>query len=134
LQAWMGELRSKDIMTPDFLLLSEEEARDDNVVRPALLRGQVIVVTGLDQKVRGVIDVESQLDAVQRKLASSPPIHVNVEPDLRFHEVLRALAEAEARVALVTKVSASTGNQEVVGVITERQIAKAACATAKLTG
>jgi chloride channel protein, CIC family len=134
LQAWMGELRNKDVMTPDFSLLSEEEARDDNVVRKALLRSQVVVVMGQDHQVRGVIDVEAQLDAVERRLASSPAIHVIVEPNLGYHEVLRALDEADARVALVTRVEVSTGKQEVLGVIAERQIAKLAYATAKLTG
>jgi chloride channel protein, CIC family len=134
LQAWPGELRSKDVMSPEFLLLSEDDARNDNVVRPALLRGQVVVVTGPDQKARGVIDVESQLEAVERRLASSPVIYVTVAPDLRYDEVLRALGEAQARVAVVTRGSVSTGKQEVLGVITERQIAKVACTTAKLTG
>jgi chloride channel protein, CIC family len=134
LQAWMGGLRSKDVMSPDFLLLSEEQAQDDNVVRPALLRGQLVVVMGQDHQVRGVIDVKSQLDTIERRLGSPPANYLTVEPDLRFHEVLRALDEAEVKIALVTRASVSPGKQEVLGVITERQIAKVACAAAKLTG
>jgi len=44
------------------------------------------------------------------------------------------LAEAGASVALVAQVSVWSGEQEVLGVITERDIAKVAYATAKLTG
>ena len=40
--------------------------------------------------------------------------------------------EAEARIALVTRISATTGRQEVLGVISEREIAKTAYAIAKL--
>jgi chloride channel protein, CIC family len=134
LQAWMGELRSKDVMSSDFLLLSEGEASDDKVVRQALLRGQVVVVTGPDHQARGVIDVESQFEGAERRLASSPVNCVIVTPDLRYDEVLRALDEAHARVALVARVSVATGKQEVLGVITQRQIARVAYASAKLTG
>jgi CIC family chloride channel protein len=134
LQAWMGERRSKDVMTPDFLLLSESEAGDEEVVRQALLRGQVVVVTGADRQPSRVIDVWAQLDSSGRRLAPSPGSYVTVGPTLRLDEVLRRLGEAGARVALVTQLSASTGKQEVLGVITERDIAKAAYATARLTG
>jgi hypothetical protein len=40
--------------------------------------------------------------------------------------------EAEARIAVVTGISAATGRPEVLGVITEREIAKAAYTMAKL--
>src|SRR5262249_19881891 len=102
--------------------------------RPALLRGQLVVVTRQDHQARGVIDVEARFDAVEQRLASSPAIHVTVAPDLRYDEVLRALDEAHARVAVVARVAVATGKQEVLGVITHRQIATVACATAKLTG
>ena len=134
LQAWMGELRSKDVMTPDFLLLSEDEAKDANRVRAAHLRGQVVVVTGHDHEVRGVIDVGFLFDSLDRRLSPSLASHVAVASDHRFHEVLRALDQAEATVALVTRIAVATGQQEVLGVITARQIFKVACATAKLTG
>ena len=134
LQAWMGELRSKDVMTLDFLLLSEDEAKDANRVRTAHLRGQVVVVKGKDHEVSDVIDVGFPFDSREPGLSPSPASHVTVAPDHRFHEVLRALDQAEARVALVTRVAVATGQQEVLGVITASQIFKVACATAKLTG
>ena len=68
---------------------------------------------------------------------SDPPApssaHVLVDAGATFDEVLRALEQAEARVALVTEVSGTTGRSGVVGVITERHIARVACAEARLT-
>jgi chloride channel protein, CIC family len=127
LQAWMGEMRSTDLLSREFLLLSEAEAADGAAVRQALLKGQMVVLTR-DHQVCGVIDAESHLDS------TTQISHVAVGPDDRFHEVLRAMEAAQVRVAVVTRVSESTGTQEVLGVVTERQIARAASATAKLTG
>ena len=59
---------------------------------------------------------------------------MTVGPSLRLDEVLRSLDAAGARVALVTQASASTAKPEVMGVITERDIAKVAYAAARLTG
>ena len=111
-------------MTAEFLLLSEDEARDAGAVQRALLEGKVVVVKGPDHRARGVIDSASRLEP----LAS----HVTVEPGRRMHEVLRAMHEAEAQVALVTRDETTTGQQEVLGVITERDIARAAYTMAKL--
>ncbi|HYV35663.1 MAG TPA: chloride channel protein [Gemmataceae bacterium] len=133
LQAWMGELRSKDVLSPDFLILAEEEAAVDGAVRHALVKGQVVLLTR-NHEVCGVIDVASQLDSLDRGLPPSRAAHVLVEPGHRFHEVLRAMDTARARIAIVTQLSATTGKQEVLGVVTEREIAKAASAAAKLAG
>ena len=82
------------------------------------------MVKDADHRPRGIIDPASRLE--------SAATHVIVEPGHRMHEVLRAMHEAEARVAIVTRVSATTGRPEVLGVITERDIAKTAYASAKL--
>jgi len=84
----------------------------------------VVVVKDADHRPRGIIDSASRLESLAT--------HVLVEPGHRIHEVLRAVHEAEARVAIVTRVSATTGRPEVLGVITERDIAKAAYSIAKL--
>jgi chloride channel protein, CIC family len=133
LQAWMGELRSTDVLSRDFLLLPEAEAAVGGAVREALRKGQVVLLMR-DHEVCGAIDVASHLDSVDRGLPPSRTAHVLVEPGHRFHEVLRAMDAAQARIAIVTGLSASTGKREVLGVVTERQIAGVACATAKLTG
>ena len=104
--------------------MSEEEAKDVGALQRALAAGRVVVVTGADLSPRGVIDSVSRLD--------SPGAHVVVEPGHKVHEVQRAMHEAGARVAVVTGVSAATGRPEVLGVITERDIAKAAYTMAKL--
>jgi chloride channel protein, CIC family len=133
LQAWMGELRSTDVLSRDFLLLPEAETTDGGAVRQALLKGQVVLLTR-DQEVCGAIDVASHLDSLDRGLPPPRTAHVLVEPDHRFHEVLRAMDAAQARIAIVTGLSASTGKKEVLGVVTEREIARVACASAKLMG
>src|SRR6266481_6092748 len=124
LQGWMGELRSANVMSADFEIVSEEQAKDVGALQRALLAGRVVVVRGADHRPRGVIDSASRFE--------SAATHVLVEPGHRIHEVLRAMHEAEARVAIVTRVSATTGRPDVLGVITERDIAKAAYAIAKL--
>jgi len=58
--------------------------------------------------------------------------HVVVDPDAPFNAVLRAVDQAGARLALVTRTTAA-GTPEVLGVITERDIARLAYATARLT-
>ena len=133
LQAWMGEMRSTDVLSRDFHLLTEAEAADGDSARQALLRGQVVVVMR-EHEICGVIDAASHLDSLDRSPSPPHACHVAVSPEDRFHEVLRAMDAAQARVAVVTRLSAATGKQEVIGVVTERQIAKIACTTAKLAG
>jgi chloride channel protein, CIC family len=124
LQGWMGELRSANVMSTDFQLVSEEQAKDVGALERALRARRVVVVKGADPSPRAVIESVSQLD--------SPAPHVLVEPGHKVHEVLRAMHEAGARVAVVTGVSAATGRPEVLGVITERDIVNAAYVMAKL--
>lgn len=124
LQGWMGELRSAHVMTTDFRLMSEEEAKDAAAVQQTLLAGKVVIVKGADHRARGVIDLASRPE--------SPAPHVSVDPGHRIHEVLRAMHEAGARIAVVVGLSPTMGEPEVLGVITERDIAKAAWAMARL--
>ena len=41
-------------MTADFRLLSRQEASDPNIVRDAILSGQVTVVTGEDRRIKAM--------------------------------------------------------------------------------
>jgi hypothetical protein len=91
-----------------------------------------VVLLTRDHEICGVIDVASHLDSPDRGLPPSRATHILVEPDHRFHEVLRAMDTARARIAIVTQLSATTGKQEVLGVVTEREVTKKACAAAKL--
>jgi CIC family chloride channel protein len=125
LQAWMGEMRATDIMTADFVLVAEDEARDEERVRAALLKAEVVVLAGPQAQVRGVIDASH---------ATRPTSYVTVDPSQRLDEVLRMMDQAEARVALVSRGAAGTGQSEVVGVITDRHVAGTARSAARLLG
>ena len=130
LQAWDGALESRHMMSPDFRVLSESEGRNETVVRPALARGQVLVVMGPENDVREVRGPWCGSDG----LAPSANAFVTVRPGEPMGEVLRALHQSGARVAVVVQVSDPAKRPEVQGVITEREITKMACAAAKLTG
>jgi len=121
LQGWMGELLSTNVMTSNFILLSDAEVKSADAVQRALQDGKVVVVKGADQP-RGVIDSTG---------ASHAPL-VTVEPEHRMHEVIRAMHEAGARVAVVTRLSAGPGQFEVLGVITEGDIVRAGLPLARL--
>ena len=132
LQAWMGEMRSTDVLSRDFQLLTEAEAADGSASPlRAPQAGQVVVLECGTTEVPAAIDVVSHLDSLDR--SPSPSFHVAVGPDDRFHEVLRAMDAVQARVAIVMRLVAATGKQEVLGVVTERQIARVACTSARLT-
>jgi CIC family chloride channel protein len=125
LQGWMGELRSANVMTADFVLMSDAEAKDTAAVQRVLGSGKVIVVSGLDREPRGVI----VSPADPGRLST----HVTVEPEHKVHEVMRAMQEADARVAVVTRRGSGEG-REVVGVITDSALARATYPIARLMG
>jgi CIC family chloride channel protein len=132
LQARMGERKSRHLMTADFLLLPQEQASKPDIVRQALLREHVVVVTGPDDRILGVFDERSRLESPDGQLPPPACCHVLVDPEAPLNAVLRAIDEAGARLALVTR-TAPAETQEVLGVITERDIARFAYATARLT-
>ena len=115
-------------MSPEFRAVSESESRNEALVRPALARGQVLVVTGPQNDVRGVIGPWCGSEA----LVPSVNTFVTVRPGERIGEVQRALHRSGARVALVIEDSAK--RPEVQGIIAERELTKMACAAAQLTG
>jgi len=124
LQARMGERTCTQIMTADFRLVSQEEASEPKIVREAILRGQVVVVIGEDDRTHGVIDERSGLEAAMG--------YVVVEPEQEIVAVLRAIDGAGARLALVARNGAQ-GEGKVLGVITERVIAELAYAAARIS-
>jgi chloride channel protein, CIC family len=132
LQARMGEGNARHVMTADFLVLPQEQASNPDIVHQVLLRGQVVVVTGQDDRILSVFDERPRLESPDGRLAPMSICHVVVDPDTPFNVVLRAVDQAGARCALVTRTAAA-GTQEVLGVITERDIARLAYATARLT-
>jgi len=131
LQARM-EAKSRDVMTADFVIFSQEQVSEPDIVLQALLRGQVVVVTGPDHRILGVIDERSRLEAPGERLAPTASCHVVVDPEASLNAVHRAIDQAGARLALVTRNVAGE-EQEVLGVITERAVAQLAYATARMT-
>jgi chloride channel protein, CIC family len=129
LQAWDGERQSHHVMSPDFQVISESEAGNETFVRSALSRGQVLLVMGTENNVRGVLGPWCSPDMT----AQSTITFVTVRPEDRMSEVLRTLHQSGARVALVMQRSGSTKNA-VLGIITEREVAQMACASAKFYG
>ena len=103
-------------------------SRNEALVRPALARGQVLVVMGPESDVRGVIGPWCGSDA----LVPFAKAFVAVRPGERISEVQRALHRPGARVASVIKDSAK--RPKVQGIITERELTQLACFTAQLTG
>jgi chloride channel protein, CIC family len=132
LQARMGEGKSRHVMTADFLLLPQEQASKPDIVRQALLREHVVVVTGPDDRILGVFDERSRLESTDGQLPPPTRCYVVVDLEAPLNAVLRAIDQAGARLALVTR-TAPAETQEVLGVITERNIARLAYATARLT-
>jgi chloride channel protein, CIC family len=125
LQGWMGGLSSANVMSGEFLLMTDVEAKDTATVQRALGSGKVIVVSGPDREPLGVI----VLPADPGRLST----HVTVEPEHKVHEVMRAMQEADARVAVVRRRGSGEG-REVVGVITDSALARATYPIARLMG
>ncbi len=124
LQARMGDRQCAQVMTADFRLLSRLEVSEPEIVREAILRGTVVVVTGEDHRIHGVIDERSGLESATG--------YVIVAPEQKLEAALRAIDWAGARLALVVRNGAK-GNGKVLGVITERAIAKLAYAAARVS-
>jgi len=124
LQARMEERTCAQIMTADFRLVSQQEASEPMIVREAILRGQVVVVTGQGHRIRGVIDERCGLESATG--------YVVVEPEQALNAVLRAIDQAGARLALVMRQVAG-GEPEVLGVITEHAVAELAYDAARLS-
>jgi hypothetical protein len=66
------------------------------------------------------------------RAAPATGCHILVDPEALLPAVLRALDEAGAQFALVVP-NAAGGSQEVMGVITERDVARLAYGTARMT-
>ncbi len=113
LQAWiLGTRRAQDVMSQDFVV-STPPAHGDDV--PA------VAVVARDGRIAGVALADG----------STTP-HVLVEPDDPLVSVLRAMESCQARVALVVPTRDAAGPRDVVGVITDREVASLARATARL--
>jgi chloride channel protein, CIC family len=112
LQAWvLGTRRAQDVMSQNFVV--------SNAAAPAATSAVAIVAR------------EGRIAGVALTDGSATP-HVLVEPGDPLVSVLRTMERCQARVALVVPTRDAAGPRDVVGVITDREIASLAGATARL--
>jgi CIC family chloride channel protein len=125
LQAWVDAARrAQDVMTIDFVLVESDANPETGPVRQALRDRRVIVVAAGDGHIRGVY--ESYLPRDPADASSKAVLHhsryVMVGPSDPFVDVMRAMDQAGASVALVMRGGGTT-SRELLGVVTDRQIA-----------
>jgi len=132
LVARRGALECGHVMTRNFAEVQEQIAYGSDRVLRALSAGQIVVMTGENGEVLGVIDEGLRRDRQEgARVLSAFSRHVVVDSAASLNSVLRSLRQAEASVAVVTAPS-STEAPEVVGVITEREISEFAGEAARL--
>jgi len=120
LQAWMGGVRrARDVMSSDFAAPGMESSSNTEPVRSG--RTAVLLVVR-DGRIEGVTGCDG----------GGPLTHIVVEPDDRLSAVLHAIEQADARVALVARSRTSTSLRDILGIITDREIAAASRSTARL--
>jgi CIC family chloride channel protein len=129
LQAWTGQLRSRDVMTPDFLVLPREGGIEEDVVDDALRQGRVVVILGKEGQIQGIIDRHSRFES---GMEPATP-HVVVAADLRMEELLRTMERSGARIAVVSRSLPPLREGDVLGVITEGHITRVARTRAELS-
>ncbi len=123
LQAWIGGARrAQDVMRKEFVI-HDQGVPPGPGPAPASRRAPVVVVR--DGRIVGVTAGD---------LASGDGVapHVMVEPQDRVIGVLRAMEQSGARVALVTRSRESSSPRDLLGVITDAEIAAVARSTARL--
>jgi CIC family chloride channel protein len=130
LQAWRGELRSRDVMSSQFVVMTETQVGDTDTVHSLLGRNHVVVVTDSAGEILGVIDARS--DVADERPASRA--WILVQPDEYLHAVLRRLQEGDARIAVVTDRSPAGKRLAVLGIISGAEILQLACEQATLIG
>src|SRR5262249_41930183 len=120
LQSWMaGAQRARDIMSTDFVIRTVDQPGQSGPVSTSPRTVRVVVRDG---HITGVGD-GAGLGTV---------VHATVAPDDRLGAVLRAIERTGARVALVMATRDSTSPRDLLGVISDREIAAEARATAHL--
>jgi CIC family chloride channel protein len=121
LQAWMGGARrARDVMGTDFVVRDVDQLPGPGLTRPGhggivvALRGGRVAGIGVDDTGVGLL------------------AEVRVEPDDRLNAVMHAMERAGAHAALVMRSRDSSDPRDLVGVITDREIAASARSIAHL--
>ena len=131
LLARMDDRDCRHAMSADFAVVPQAELAGHEAIGAALPSGKVVVVSGPHNRILGILDERSPL---QTEPGSPPETgkHIVVDPQTPLRAVLRALDEAGARIAVVAR-KAADGSQDVLGVITEREVARLSYAAARLS-
>jgi CIC family chloride channel protein len=133
LLARMDDRDCRHAMSADFVTVSQAQLAEDNATVAALRRGKVVVISGPDNRIRSILDERSRTEAGEGPLALEGGTHIVVSPETPLRTVLRALGDAGgARIAVVARKTAD-GSQEVLGVITEREVARLSYAAARVS-
>jgi CIC family chloride channel protein len=132
LLARMDDRDCRHAMSADFVTISQAQLIEDDATGAALRRGKVVVVSGPDNRILGILDERSRLKAGEGPLAPETGTHIVVPPETPLKTVLRALGDEGAKIAVVAS-KAAEGGQEVLGVITEREVARLSYAAARVS-
>ena len=127
LSAWKSELRGRHVMSTDFVVLGAAEAEDAKALDAALGQGDVVLVRGDDQAFRCVTGASPSSGADARD-----GLAITVAEDASLDGILRAMADAGARRAVVLSAARGTDPPGVAGVITERELVAVSQANARL--
>ena len=121
LQAWMGGVRrARDVMSSNFVAQEPDRASEVTQMRADASSSVLVVVR------------DGRIASVALGDGAGAITHIVVAPDDRLSTVLHAINETGARVAVVTRNRESTGPDDVLGVITDREVAAAVRSTARL--
>jgi chloride channel protein, CIC family len=130
LQAWMGGLRSRDVMTTDYRVVSGTRAPDTAVMHQAWLEEKVVLLMDEQDPVPRVLLAPGLPDMPDRAVT----VPITVGPGDFLSDVLRAMTAGGTRIAVVVQPATTPAGQEILGVITDRQVAAVARNQAKLSG
>ncbi len=130
--------RATDVMTSDFIVLHAKDSLDWWPERKGASKREPVVVVQDDGEVAGVLCLRP---AQSGSHSSAPTLGDLAERDYVFVtvtdvliDVLAMMRSHDANVALVSRDRTSRHPADIVGVITERQIASEACRVTNLLG
>jgi CIC family chloride channel protein len=121
LQAWMGGVRrARDVMSSNFVAQDGDRAVEATGGRAEEPSAVLVIVR------------DGRIARVAASDGAGALSHIVVAPDDRLSAVLHTIDETGARVAVVTRSRESTSPGDVLGVITDREVAAAVRSTARL--
>ena len=123
LLARMDDRDCRHAMSADFVAIPQTQLTEPEAIGTELRRGRVVVISGPDNRILGILDRWSCCQSEEGPPVPETGKHIVVTPQMPLRSVLRKLDDAGARIAVVTS-KAADGRQDVLGVITEREVAR----------